>query len=161
MKSYTILRRACVGWVLATALFFAISVGVAIAADDKPNIVLIYADDLGYGDLSCYGATKIRTPRIDSLARDGKKFTDAHAASAVCTPSRYGLLTGQYAWRIGSWGPIFLKVPLIVNTGRTTVASLLKTRASQCPNRTSREWRSSKAMFTFPILGSIRSRNGG
>ena len=64
-----------------------------------PNIVLIYADDLGYGDVGCYGATRVRTPNIDRLAREGLRFTDAHAASSTCTPSRYALLTGEYPWR--------------------------------------------------------------
>ena len=58
--------------------------------------MLINADDLGYGDLGCYGATHVRTPNIDRLAAEGRRFTDAHAASAVCSPSRYGLLTGRY-----------------------------------------------------------------
>ncbi len=66
---------------------------------EKPNIVLIYADDLGYGDVSAYGAEEIQTPNIDRLAREGLLFTNAHATSATCTPSRYGLLTGQYPWR--------------------------------------------------------------
>jgi len=65
----------------------------------KPNIVLIYADDLGYGDISCYGATRVRTPNLDRLAAGGLRFTNAHSSSATCTPSRYSLLTGEYAWR--------------------------------------------------------------
>src|SRR5687768_16180410 len=64
-----------------------------------PNIVLIYADDLGYGDLSCYGATGVNTPNIDRLANRGLKFTNAYATSSTCTPSRYSLLTGVYPWR--------------------------------------------------------------
>ena len=64
-----------------------------------PNIVIIYADDLGYGDISCYGATKLITPNIDILANQGLKFTNAHCTSATSTPSRYSLLTGEYAWR--------------------------------------------------------------
>ena len=64
-----------------------------------PNVVLIFADDLGYGDLGCYGATKLKTPNIDRLAAEGRKFTDAQSSSAVCTPSRYGLLTGEYPFR--------------------------------------------------------------
>ena len=90
-----------------------------------PNIVLIYADDLGYGDLSCYGATKIKTPNIDRLAKEGRKFTDAHSASAVCTPSRYSLLTGQYAWRKDIWGPLGRDRPLIIETKRMTLQRLL------------------------------------
>jgi arylsulfatase A-like enzyme len=65
----------------------------------QPNIVFIYADDLGYGDLGCYGATKVRTPHIDRLAASGIRFTRAYASSATCTPSRYTVLTGRYAWR--------------------------------------------------------------
>lgn len=95
-------------------------------AAEKPNIVIIYADDLGYGDLSCYGATKLQTPNIDSLARDGRMFTDAHSTSAVCTPSRYALLTGQYPARIDNWGPVFCQHALIIDTNRTTIASLLQ-----------------------------------
>lgn len=66
----------------------------------KPNIILMCADDLGYGDLSCYGATKIATPRMDSLAKDGVRFTDAHSYSGICMPSRYTLLSGRYAFRL-------------------------------------------------------------
>ena len=65
-----------------------------------PNIVIILADDLGQGDLGCYNAdSKIPTPHMDRLADEGTRFTDAHSPSAVCTPTRYGLLTGRYAWR--------------------------------------------------------------
>ncbi|MFV0268926.1 MAG: sulfatase-like hydrolase/transferase, partial [Draconibacterium sp.] len=65
----------------------------------KPNVVLIVADDLGYGDISCYGATKISTPAIDQLASEGMRFTDAYVSSSLCTPSRYSILTGRYPWR--------------------------------------------------------------
>ena len=66
----------------------------------KPNVVIILADDLGYGDLGCYNAdSKIPTPNLDRLATEGMRFTDAHSPSAVCSPTRYGLLTGRYAWR--------------------------------------------------------------
>ncbi len=66
----------------------------------RPNVILMVADDLGYRDLGCYGATKIATPRVDSLARDGVRFTDAHSFSAICMPSRYSILTGRYAFRM-------------------------------------------------------------
>ena len=69
------------------------------SAGDRPNVIFIYADDLGYGDLSSYGATKISTPNIDQLAMNGIRFTNAHSTSATCTPSRYGLMTGVYPWR--------------------------------------------------------------
>ena len=72
----------------------------ATLAAEKPNIVLIMADDQGYGDAGCYNPeSKIPTPGIDRLAREGIRFTDAHSGAAVCTPTRYGLLTGRYAWR--------------------------------------------------------------
>ncbi|MBP7141413.1 MAG: arylsulfatase [Opitutaceae bacterium] len=72
----------------------------AASSTDRPNIVVIYADDLGIGDVSCYNAHSAwQTPHIDRLAREGVLFTDAHSASALCTPSRYALLTGRYAWR--------------------------------------------------------------
>lgn len=92
-----------------------------------PNIVLINADDLGYGDLGCYGATKLKTPNIDKLAKEGRKFTDAHSASAVCSPSRYALLTGEYPVRHGNLNnPVFLKNKLIIDTQKETIASVLK-----------------------------------
>jgi arylsulfatase A-like enzyme len=69
-------------------------------AGTPPNIILMVADDLGYGDLGCQGATKISTPRIDSLARDGVRFTDAHSFSGICMPSRYSILTGRYTFRL-------------------------------------------------------------
>lgn len=91
-----------------------------------PNIVIIYADDLGYGDVSCNGATKIRTPNIDSLASRGLRFTNAHSASATCTPSRYAMLTGEYAWRKKGTGVLPGNASLIIQPGRTTLASMLK-----------------------------------
>ncbi|MEI6865741.1 sulfatase-like hydrolase/transferase [Flavicella sp.] len=98
-----------------------------MSAQNKPNIVLINADDLGYGDLSCYGATKLQTPNIDKLAKEGRIFTDAHSASAVCTPSRYALLTGEYPIRHGKLNsPVFLKNKLVIDTQKETIASLLK-----------------------------------
>ena len=92
----------------------------------RPNIVLINADDLGFGDLGCYGATHIQTPNIDRLAAAGRRFTDAHAASAVCSPSRYGLLTGRYPLRRNLWGPIPLGNPLAIDAGHLSLARLLQ-----------------------------------
>ncbi|MEN8662963.1 MAG: sulfatase family protein [Lentimonas sp.] len=93
---------------------------------DRPNIVLVFADDLGYGDLSCYGATKINTPHVDKLATEGKRFTDAHSASSVCTPSRYALMTGEYPHRKSLYSPVFLKTPLVIDTEQQTIANVLK-----------------------------------
>ncbi|RMG34774.1 MAG: arylsulfatase [Planctomycetota bacterium] len=94
--------------------------------ESLPHIVLINADDLGYGDVGCYGATKVRTPNIDRLAREGRRFTDAHSASSVCSPSRYGLLTGSYPIRKNLWGPVSLREPLTIDTSQVTIASMLK-----------------------------------
>jgi arylsulfatase A-like enzyme len=98
----------------------------ACRAAERPNIILIYADDLGYGDVGCYGATAVRTPNIDRLAREGLKFTDGHSASATCTPSRYALLTGEYAWRKKGTGVLPGNAALIISPGRTTLPSVLK-----------------------------------
>ncbi|QDT08292.1 sulfatase-like hydrolase/transferase [Stieleria marina] len=98
----------------------------SLAADHPPNVVLIFADDLGYGDVGCYGATKIQTPNIDKLAAEGRRFTDAHSASAVCTPSRYGLLTGEYPSRKNIWGPAPVTSPLLVDTDQLTIADVFK-----------------------------------
>jgi arylsulfatase A-like enzyme len=98
----------------------------AAEAHAKPNIVLIYADDIGYGDLGCYGAEKVKTPHCDRLAAAGLRFTDAHAVAAVCTPSRYALLTGEYAFRKKGTGIASGIEGLLIDTGRTTLASVLK-----------------------------------
>lgn len=91
-----------------------------------PNIVLILTDDVGWGDLSCYGATRVNTPNLDRLASRGVRFTDAHSPSATCTPTRYALLTGEYAWRKKGTGVLPGDASLIIEPGRTTVPSLLK-----------------------------------
>lgn len=93
---------------------------------ERPNIVLILADDVGYGDLSCYGATRIKTPNLDRLAAAGLRFTDAHAPSATCTPTRYALLTGEYAWRKKGTGVLPGDANLIIEPGRLTLPAMLK-----------------------------------
>ncbi len=95
---------------------------------DQPNIVLILADDMGQGDPSVYnGSSKIPTPHIDRLADEGIRFTDAHTPSSVCTPTRYGLLTGRYAWRTSlKSGVLWGYSPALIDTQRTTIASLLR-----------------------------------
>ena len=91
----------------------------------KPNIVIIYVDDLGYGDVSCYGATEVHTPNVDNLAHNGLKFTDAHCSASTCTPSRYALLTGSYAFRNNA-AILPGDAPLIIDTARETIAGMLK-----------------------------------
>ena len=96
-------RSVTVRILLINTLFFllpALLISSCDRAPDHPNIVVILADDMGYGDTGAYNSeSKISTPHIDRIARDGMRFTDAHSPSAVCTPTRYGLLTGRYAWR--------------------------------------------------------------
>lgn len=94
----------------------------------KPNIIIILADDLGSGDLSCTGATKIKTPNIDRLAAEGVRFTQGYAPSATCTPSRYSLLTGEYAWRQKAKVNSILDgdAPLCIEPGRYTLPELLR-----------------------------------
>lgn len=93
---------------------------------ERPNIIIIYADDLGYGDVSSYGAHRINTPNIDRAANQGLRFTNAHCTSATSTPSRYSLLTGEYAWRKKGTGVLPGDASAIIQPGRTTLASVLK-----------------------------------
>ncbi len=97
-----------------------------IAEQAKPNIIIIYADDLGYGDVGCYGATQVQTPHIDRLASEGLMFTDAHAAAATCTPSRFAMLTGQYAWRQKGTGIARGDASLIIHPETTTMPDIMK-----------------------------------
>lgn len=95
-------------------------------APQKPNIIVIYADDVGYGDIGCYGATRVKTPNLDRLAAQGLRFTNAHSVAATCTPSRYSLLTGEYAWRKKGTGVLPGDANAIILPGRHTIASVLK-----------------------------------
>ncbi len=92
----------------------------------RPNIIVIYLDDLGYGDLSCYGATAIKTPNIDMLAKGGVRFTNGYASSATCTPSRYALLTGVYPWRNKDAKILPGSAPLLIGTEQQTLPKMLK-----------------------------------
>ena len=91
-----------------------------------PNIVLIYADDLGYGDVSCNGATAVETPNIDRLAKEGLNFTSGYCTSATCTPSRFSLLTGKYAWRQQGTGILPGDAALIIDPAQPTLPAALK-----------------------------------
>jgi arylsulfatase A-like enzyme len=110
--------------VLATLAFLLLS-APAFAA---PNIVLIFTDDQGYGDLGCYGATGFTTPNIDKLARGGIRFTDFHVAQPVCSASRAALLTGCYSNRIGIHGALGPNARHGINTNETTIAEMLKSK---------------------------------
>ena len=91
------------------------------ASAQSPNVVLIYADDLGYGDVSSYGAARLKTPNIDALAAAGLRFTDAHSSAATCTPSRYSLLTGDYAFRREGARVLPGDAALLIDPARTTL----------------------------------------
>ncbi|MFP4090462.1 MAG: sulfatase [Cyclobacteriaceae bacterium] len=95
-------------------------------AADQPNIIFIYADDLGYGDLGCYGATDIKTPHIDRIAENGIRFTEFYSISPVCSPSRYGLMTGRYPHRDGIHGVFFPESWTGMDTSEVTMAQMLK-----------------------------------
>jgi arylsulfatase A-like enzyme len=112
------------------ALFPLPTVGCGQVEPDLPNIVFILADDMGYGDPGSYNtASRIATPNIDRLADEGIRFTDAHTPSAVCSPTRYGVLTGRYAWRTRlTRGVLGGYSPALIEDGRLTVASLLQQR---------------------------------
>jgi arylsulfatase A-like enzyme len=112
---------------LGTVAMLAGECGIS-KARDKPHIVFVLADDMGYGDVNCYNPdSKIPTPHMDRLAEQGIRFTDAHSPSAVCSPTRYGLLTGRYCWR--TWlkrGVVGGYTPPLIEPGRPTIASFLK-----------------------------------
>ena len=112
-----------------TASLFSFIMTLATSANDRPNILVILADDMGYGDIKALNLdSKIPTPHLDKLAAGGAIFTDAHSGSAVCTPTRYGLLTGRYCWRTQLKSGVLFPPndrPLISND-RVTLASFLK-----------------------------------
>ncbi|QEF99181.1 Arylsulfatase precursor [Stieleria maiorica] len=96
------------------------------ATAEKPNVIVIMADDLGYGDVSCYGATSLKTPNIDRLSEEGVRFTNGYCSASTCTPTRYSLLTGTYAFRGERTGIAPPNAPAIIKPGTDTVASLLQ-----------------------------------
>ncbi len=154
-----------------TPLLLAIGLCSAASADsspDRPNVVYILADDLGYGDVGAFHpGSKIPTPNVDRLARQGIRFTDAHSPSAVCTPTRYGLLTGRYAWRTklqrNVLGPFS---PPLISEGRLTVPAMLKKQgyATACIGKWHLGWdwpradASGRRDFARPIPGGPTAR---
>jgi arylsulfatase A-like enzyme len=92
----------------------------------KPNIIIIYADDIGYGDLSCYGYSKVKTPNVDKLAAEGVRFTNSHCGAATSTPSRYALLTGQYAWRKAGTGIAAGDAAMIIKPEQHTMPRMMQ-----------------------------------
>lgn len=115
---------------ISLGLIFSACFSLAAAETKFPNIVYILADDFGYGDTSCYNPnSKIDTPYIDRLAKEGMRFTDAHTPSAVCTPTRYGILTGRYSWRTRLKERVLDGFdPPLIEKNRLTVPALLKQR---------------------------------
>lgn len=100
--------------------------GESKKAAARPNVIFIVADDLGYGDMSCYGAHRISTPNVDRLASDGLRFTDAHAVASTSTPSRYSLFTGLYSWRRNDTGIATGDAGMVIRPEQTTVADIFK-----------------------------------
>lgn len=109
-----------------SALIIPASESLAQKHAEKPNVIFILADDIGYGDLSCYGEKTISTPNVEALAAKGVRFTDAHATAATSTPSRYSLLTGQYAWRRPDTGVAPGDAGMIIRPEQTTLADVFK-----------------------------------
>ena len=108
---------------------FLLSAALASTSDpaEKPNIIFLLADDIGYADLSCYGAKHVKTPNLDRLAAQGCKFTDAHSPASTCTPTRRAFLTGVYSWRQEVGSSIAPgDAPLTIPVGTPTVASIMK-----------------------------------
>lgn len=119
-------------WIFILSLFATIGCQTATEEEntttkaEKPNIVVIYLDDLGYGDVGAYGATELETPNMDSLINNGVRFTNGYASSATCTPSRYALLTGVYPWRNKGAKILPGTAPLIIDTAQMTMPKMLR-----------------------------------
>ena len=116
---------------ILTALLGISPCAASFAADAaKPNIVVILSDDYGWGSSGCYGATGVKTPNLDRLAREGRRFTHAYAPGSVCSPTRYGLMTGRYYWRTSVKDGQVLpgNAPLHIETDRLTLASLCQSQ---------------------------------
>jgi arylsulfatase A-like enzyme len=126
MRSSNMSRRSFMKSLGLAAAAVMIPAKLIAAKSKKPNVVIIYADDLGYGDVGCYGATNVKTPSIDRFASEGLRFTNAHSPSATCTPSRYAMLTGEYAWRKKGTGIARGDARMIIQPGRTTLPLVMQ-----------------------------------
>ena len=126
MKIYKVLFL-----LLATGIQVSCSSSPKAEESGMPNIVIIYADDLGYGDVGAYGASEIKTPNMDRLANEGIRFTNGYATSATCSPSRYALLTGVYPWRNKNAKILPGTAPLIIDTEQLTLPKMLKAAGYQ------------------------------
>ena len=107
------------------ALFLVFPAGCSEKVREKPNLVIIYMDDLGYGDVSAYNSGTLETPNIDRLAGEGLRFTNGYCTSATCTPSRYGMLTGQYPWRNERAAILAGDAPLLIDPAQPTLPKML------------------------------------
>lgn len=114
-------------------ILFALIFTVFLQAKDRPNIIVIYTDDQGFGDVSTLNPeAKFKTPNLDRLAKEGVSFTNGHSSDTVCTPSRYGLMTGRYSWRTRlKTGVQGADTPALISNDRMTLASLLKDNGYQ------------------------------
>ncbi len=121
-----IFSKQIVSFLLAVVFFCGANLHAQVAKNSKPNIVIIYTDDVGYGDISANGATKIKTPNIDKIAAQGLRFTSAYATSATCTPSRFSMLTGKYAWRKQGTGIAAGDAALLIPTDIVTMPGMLQ-----------------------------------
>lgn len=111
--------------VVKLIVFAVVAMAALVSAQSRPNIVFILSDDVGYGDVGCYGATLVKTPNIDRLAAHGVRFTDGHCASATCTPSRYSIMTGQYAFRKRGTNVLPGDANLTITPGSKTLPQIL------------------------------------
>jgi len=137
------------------------------SADRRPNLVIVLADDLGYGDIHCYNPDKgkIPTPHVDRLAADGMRFTDCHSPSSLCSPTRYGLLTGRYAWRTRLQHHVLRPYdPPLIDRDRLTLPSFLRGRgyATACIGKWHLGWqwarRNGEYVFDAPISDGPTAR---
>lgn len=133
------IKNTCLGLYLSIMAILMTACGDKAPTDSQvdnkvsttPNIIIIYADDLGYGDVGAYGATALQTPNMDRLAKGGMQFTSGYAASATCTPSRYALLTGVYPWRNKQAKILPGTAPLLIDTAQMTIPKMLSAKGYQ------------------------------